>query len=324
MTPTNSFRFLPPWSWTPEQPPLESAGISAQAETPTKATKGQGSIQGKKSNAELEPTATFGLLHLAAFGNDTVSGDGIAAVHAHNFERMSGATPQLFDWWDNSGNGQKGFIGCAANTTDLIGVKGEFFRLEQDWTGLFPANPAPNLSPVLDCYPTIRPLMFAQPDVMIGGSTVYDVTNAKISIKNHVVADAVLRSDTNFSCDIWSEGMEVSAEIEARFISITEYNKFLALASPSTLTESELELLITSAQTFDEGALLAVPFSFRYLMPRLFYRAAEIDYPTGVVVVRFTGAGLPDTGMIGAGGNAYAFTNRNLVAQFINGVATPF
>src|SRR5690349_23210433 len=74
--PTQFLRFLPPWAWYPAIPLLESPAISAAREIPIKVAKGAAVIAGLKSNVELEPTDVFGNLFTAAFGQDTVTGDG--------------------------------------------------------------------------------------------------------------------------------------------------------------------------------------------------------------------------------------------------------
>jgi hypothetical protein len=106
------------------------------------------------------------------------------------------------------------------------------------------------------------------------------------------------------------------------FEDAVEYNKFLAVASPSAATETSLEVDITSPETFTDGVLAAYKFLFK--IGRMVYRTAEVPLPAGVVKMTATGLALPYTGSIGAGGNIYAYTAKSLVAQFINGVTPAY
>lgn len=320
-SPTHFLRYLPPWTWYPTQPPLESPAHSGVREMPVKAVKGPMNLNALKLNAELEPTPAFGHLHMAAFGQDTVTGDGLAAPSAHNFDALESAQLPVYDFWHHDGNAQMGFAAMMAGKFDLIAEFKQILRTEMEWTGLFYVD-ALALSPV-QSYSALRPLPFATMDITLGGSLVTGLRTARISVDNGVVADHSLRSDTNQPTRIWTEKHEVSASVEAYYEDATEYNKFLAMSSPSAPSESSLLMVSTSPETFTEG-LLTQSYVWRYLMPRLVYRTAEKQLPSGVVVITLEAVALPGSSSIGSGGNAYAFTNKSLVAQFVNGVATPF
>jgi len=317
LPPDNFVRFLPPWAWYPAQPPLESAAISARRELPIKAVKGPGTVGPFKSNSQLEPTDVFGHLHLAGFGLDTLTGDGIADPHAHNFEVLESAVLPTYDYWHDEGDKQFGFAAMMANKFDLIMPKAEVVRLETEWIGLYYVD-ALALTPTV-VYPAQRPLSFAQVDVSLGGTASKVVSNAQITLTNAVVADATLRSDSNFPARVWTEHALVECNWEMFFEDAVEYNKFLAYADPATPTPSSFRAKISSSETFIEGALPPTKYSFDYLIGNLVYRTAEVELPSGVIKVKFTAVGLPFSGTIGAGGNAYIFTDRNMVAQFING-----
>jgi hypothetical protein len=320
ITPTQFPRWLPDWNWYPEITLLESPAISAVRELPVKAVKGPASLEGFKLNAELEPTDVFGNLFMAGFGSDTVTGDGIASVRAHNFEALQSAQLPTYDWWHEEGDKEFGFGGMMCSKWDLFMPAKEMVRLEEEWVGLYHVDGLA-LSPVLS-YPAQRPLTFAQIDVTLGGVLVTNLTMAHLSVENAAVADHTLRSDTNFANRMWTEHFLATAEFDTFFEDATEYNKFLAASSPSTPTPTSLDVVVTSAETFTDGPTQA--YIYRFKIVTLDYRTAEVPLPSGVIKGKFTGVALPGSGTIGSGGNAYAFTNRSLVARLENGVAAAY
>jgi len=320
--PVQWVRFIPPWGWYPSIPLLESPSISGQRELPTKAVKGPATVSALKANQELEPSKACGQLMLAAFGQDTVTGDGLASAHAHNFDVLESAQLPTFDWWHTEGDKQFGFGGMMCGKWDLVGTKGEVIRQETEWTGINHVDGLA-LTPA-SSYSALRPLTFATVDAKLGGSLVTNLQTGHITLDNAVNADHVLRSDTNFPGRVWTESALATGTLEMFFEDSVEYNKFLAVSSPSLPTASSLEMTITSPETFVEGLLPATAFKHIALMGKFLYRTAEIQLPTGVVKMTATGVALPYTGTVGAGGNAYAFTDKQLVVQFINGDAVAY
>lgn len=321
-SPDQWLRYLPPWAWYPTQPPLESPAHSGIREMPTRAVKGPMNLNALKSNAELEPTSVFGNLHMAAFGTDSVTGNGTTSAHAHNFHSLQEAQLPVYDFWHNDGVVQMGFAAMMCGKWDLIAEYKQIVRLEQEWTGLFYVD-ALALTPT-QSYSALRPLPFSTVDVALAGSTVRTQRTVRLSVDNGVVADHSLRSDTNQPTRIWTEKQEVSAALEAYYEDATEYNKFLAMSSPSAPTYSDLLVTITSPETFTEGSITEA-LTWRYQLPRIVYRTAEKQLPSGVVLVSFEAVALPTTGSIGSGGNAYTYTDpKALVVQFVNGSATSF
>jgi len=318
ISPTQFVRFLPPHNWYPAIALLESPAISAAREIPIKAVKGAASLAGLKSNLELEPTDVFGNLFTAAWGQDTVTGDGVVSAHAHNFSGLASAQLPVYDWWHNEGDKQFGFASMMNNKFDLIMNKGETIRLEQEWAGLYYVDGLA-LAPATT-YPTPRHLMFAQIDLSLAGLLTTAFQAGNIAIENQVVADHTLRSDTNYASRIWTEHQMVTGKLEAFFEDATEYDKFLAAASPSTPTSTSIDATITSSETFVEGALPATAFKYLLQAGKVDYRTAEVPLPAGIIKVTFTFVALPFSGTIGAGGNAFPYTAKSLVAQFINGV----
>lgn len=314
-TQTHGVRFIPPWPWYPSINLLESASVNGARELPWAAVKGAATVTGFKANQEVEPTDVIGHNLNAVWGQDTLSGDGVAAAHAHNFTVLESAILPTYDWWHDEGDTQFGFAAMAANKWDWIYTKGEITRQEMEWTGLYHV-PSLALSP--QTYPTQKPIPFATTDLALAGATIYDITNLKLSVENQIGVEHTIRSDTNFPSWIWTEHSLASVEFEALFTSLTEYNKYLATASTSLPTESDLTVTQTSGQTFTEG-LITTNYKFLFESPRLAYRAVEVEMPTGVVRAKFTGVFLPGSGTIGSGANSFAYTNRALVAQFING-----
>jgi hypothetical protein len=322
ISPTQFIRFMPPHAWFPAIQLLESPAISGQRELPQKAVKGPGTIGGLKTNQELEPTDVFGHQLTAAFGQDTVTGDGIASAHAHNFECLDSAQLPTYDFWHDEGDKQWGFAAMMAHKWDLILEKAAIARQEMEWTGLYHVD-ALALAPVISI-PAPRPLPFAVVDVTLGGALVTNLSSAHLTVENAVEADHTLRSDTNFPSRIWTTHQQVGATWEQFFEDATEYNKFLNAASPSAATPTSLLVTLTSPETFVEGALPATAFKYSFMMGSLYYLTAEVQLPAGVIKMTATARALQSSGTIGAGGNAYAYTNRSLVGQFINGVAAAY
>ena len=320
-TPTLAVRFLPPHSFFPTITPLESAAIDGLRELPSKVTKGPGTIEGFKVNHELEPSDVLANMLMAVFGLDTVTGDGAAAPHAHNFSSLQASQLPTYDWWHDEGDKQFGFAGMMASRADLIVNKAETIRLETEWHGLFPVEQL-LINPTLTT-PTVRPLVWAQVAASLAGSQVYNLGMVQVTIDNAVGSEHTLRSDTEFKSAIWVPQINAVASFEQFFENTVEYDKYRNAADPASFVDSSLELLITSVETFTEGALTQ-PFVFRVKMGATNYRTFEVPMPDGVIKASATLVGKKHTGTIGAGGNAHAYTNRAVVIQFVNGVVAPY
>lgn len=320
--PTDRVRYVPPLAWDQKIGVLASEAISAQAELPTKAVKGAATLNGLKLVTEVEPSNVLGHQLMALFGTDTVRGTGGAgAAHTHNFERLDSALLPVYDFWLQKTNKQFGFAAMMANKGDIFYNKGEKLRMEVEWHGLYYVDGLA-ISPTGD-YPTVQPGMFAQMEVKIAGSKVLNVGEMHFEINNQVVADHTLRDDTNQASFIWSEGQEVNADAAWYFEDATEYNKFLNVASLSQLDQtSSLRATFTSANTEPEQA---GNMKLEVLLPKIFYKMAEIQLPTGIVKVAAQIGTIPSTGTVGSGGGAYTNTTSRLaIAQFLNGVVTAF
>lgn len=324
--PTLFPRYIPPWNWNPEQPALESVAHDGAPEIPSKAEKGPGSLNGKKLLLELEPTDVFGNLFMAAFGTDTVTGDGTATPHAHNFERLTAAQLLTYDFWDDGGTApagkQNGFAAMMCNFLELQMTKGDFAKVDTEWNGMFKVEDLA-LSPVV-APPTERPLHFAQTDVYIEDVQQGDVQVFTIKMMNQIVADHVLHSSTNFPLQMWAEQQAVDFNMETILTNVVEYNKWFA-DGETTVQYRKLGAKITAGETFTEAPLGPLPYSIEIQLPQAFYRTGEIQYETGVVRAILTGGGTKATGTIGSGGNAYSWTTaRSAVIQFINGVVAAY
>ncbi len=316
-------RYLPPWAWSLSQPPLESPAHSAQRETPVKVVTGPSSINGKKLTVEIEPTDVFGHLCLAGFGQDTVTGDGVADVSCHNFESLDAAVLPLYDVWDNGGAApagqQNGYAACMMDKWEFQMKKGEMHVVDTTWNGMFYV-PDLALSPAV-VYSPLRPLAWNQTEFLLDDVVQTDAQVFVATIENQVVADHVFRDDTNDPMQIWSEGQLPSTAFETILTDVAEINKFRA----NVMGFTKIEARITSAETFVEGVLPPEAYAIHVQMPRMFYRTGEVQYPTGVIRAVYTGSGEPLVGTIGSGGNAYTWTTpRSMVVHFINGVPAAY
>ena len=320
--PTQMIRFTPPLDWDPTINVLPSEAISGQRELPTKAVKGASELKGKKITSEVEPSDWLGIQLMAAFGSDTSSGDGAAAAHAHNFQSLDSPALPVYDFWMTKTNKQFGFAAMMCAKFDLNYNKGERLKFETEWDGLYYVDGLA-LAPT-GVFPTTQPITFAQTQAWFAGAQVLNVSQAHISVVNHVVADHFLRDDTNQASMVWSEGQEVNFDAEFLFENTTEYDKFLNASSPSELETSSLELVFTSADTYTEGALTE-PFMLRVLLPKTFYKKAVTTLATGVVKVKVEGGTLPLAATIGSGSNAYTSTAARLaLAQYVNGSSVAY
>jgi len=326
ISPTLFPRYVPPWNWNPDQPPLESPAHSAQRENPVKADKGPASLNGKKLTCELEPTDVFGNLFTAGLGLDTVTGDGTTVVHAHNFESLDQPQLPVYDFWDSGGTApagqQNGFAAMMMHALEFQMNKGLWIVLDTEWNGLYRIDDLA-LSPVV-AYDAERPLHFAQSQFWLDDVQQDDNQVFTMRVENAVMADHVNRDDTNFPFHIWSEQQLVSGTMETILTDVAEYNKFLA-AGVTTLQYTKMEARVTSGETFIEGGLPPEAYKFRVQVPSAFYRTGEIQYPTGVIRAVMAYGAIPATGSIGAGGNAYTWTTpRSAVVHFVNGVVAPY
>jgi len=325
--PTHRVRYLPPLNWNPAIHLLESPAINGARELPTKSVKGASEIVGKKLNQELEPSDVQGHLHMAAFGQDTVIGDGatVGAPHAHNFEVLQQPQLPVYDFYYPEGDKQFGFAAMMCKKWELMIAKKEVTKVDMEWDGLYFVDDLTYDPLAIDLTEsTVRPLPFAVTDTYLGGSLVTNLQKVNLILENSVQTDHALRSDTNQASQIWCAEAKASGSLDQYFTDKTEYDKFLAMSSPSTPTPSDLKVVLTSDETFDEGSLTGIKYRFIYQMPLIKYRTAEIQLPQGVVLGTFTFVCEPDDGEIGESGDAYTFHNRSLVCQFRNGVAAAY
>jgi len=322
LQPTQMIRFTPPLDWDQTINVLPSEAISGVRELPTKAVKGSAELKGKKIVGEVEPSDWLGMQLQAAFGQDSVSGNGTSSAHAHNFQSVDSAALPTYDFWLTKTNKQFGFGAMMMAKFDLNYNKGERLKIETEWDGLYYVDGL-SVSPTAS-FPSTQPGTWAQCQAWFAGSQVLNVSQAHISIVNHTVAEHFLRDDTNQASMVWSEGQEVNFDAEFLFEDTTEYNKFLNVSSDSQLSGSSFRLLFTSADKYTEGSLNEA-YKLDIVLPSTFYKKAAITLPTGVVKVKVEGGTLPAITTIGSGGNAYLLTTARLaVAQYINGSSTQY
>lgn len=321
--PTVFPRYLPPFDWNPEAPPLESEAIDGNVAMPTQVAPGPASLNGKKINAYLQPNDAIANFMMAALGVDNITGDGVSDAHAHTFTRLQAAQLPVYDVWADGGTAplgqQMGFAGMMENALDLFWNKAELSRVETEWNGMYYV-PSLALSPSV-VHGGARPLSFATIEVDINQDGVeLDAQVVHIKIDNKVVADHVLRGDTTYASQIWSEGMAVNLDIETILTDVEQYNVFLN----QSVTPQLLFMKVTAQETFVEGALPAEAYKFYVSVPQYFYRTAQVTFPTGVVRAVFTGGALRGDATIGEGGNNFSLVDEPIGIQYVNGIATPY
>jgi len=323
--PTVFPRYIPPFDWNPERPPLESEAVDGYADLPAQVAGGPSTLNGKKINAYLQPNDAIGTFLMAGLGTDTVTGDGAADAYAHNFTRAQVAQLPTYDVWANGGTApvgqQAGFAVMMANAVDLFFNKAELSRVETEWNGLYYV-PGLALTPVIT-RGGARPLSFATLELDIAAlGTQLDLQVAHFKIDNKVVADHVLMGDSTYPRHIWSEGMAVSFDLESILTNVQEYNKFLNHAQQQVVITQKLGVLVTAQEQF------AVPapesYKFYVVLPEAFYRTAMLTFPTGVVRTVFSGGAVRGDATLGAGGNSYAMVGQSIGIQYVNGDVTPY
>lgn len=319
--PTVFPRYLPPFDWNPEAPPLESEAVDGNVVLPSQFAAGPASLNGKKLNVYLQPNDAVGTLLMSGLGTDTVTGDGISDAHAHGFTRLQAAQLPVYDVWANGGTPgqQMGFAAMMDNAVDLFFNKAELSRIETEWNGLYYV-PALALSPAIT-RTGARPLSFANMEIDIDQDGVeLDMQVAHIKIDNKVIAEHVLRGDTTYASQIWSEGMAINIDAETILTSVAQYNRF----ATQVVTTQKLYIKVTAQETFVEGALPAEPYKFYVMVPAFFYRTAVMTFPTGVVRVVFTGGAVNGSATLGEGGNSLALVDEAIGIQYVNGLVTPY
>ena len=325
--PTVFPRYLPPFDWNPERPPLESEAVDGFAELPSQVAGGPSSLNGKKINAYLQPNDAIGTFLMAGLGTDTVTGDGIADAHAHAFTRAQVAQLPTYDIWADGGTApvgqQAGFAVMMQNALDLFFNKAELSRVETEWNGLYYV-PGLALSPAIT-RGGARPLSFATLELDIDAlGTQLDVQVAHIKLDNKVIAEHVLMGDSTYPRHIWTEGMEVTFDLETILTDVTQYNEFLNHSQQQVVITRKLALKVTAQEQFTELLLAPESYKFYVVLPEAFYRTAIMTFPTGVVRVVFTGGAVRGDAALGEGGNAYAMVGQSIGIQYVNGIVTPY
>jgi hypothetical protein len=316
-------RYIPPFEWNPEAPPLESTAHDGTAELPAQIAPGPRMWNAKKLNVYLQPNHVIGNLMMAALGKDTITGDGISDPSHHNFERDQVAQLPVYDFWADGGAAPKGkqeaFTAGMCGEFDLFSGQAELHRVETAFSGLYYVGTGLAISPAAQ-YTGERPLAFSTTEMFVDDIAQNDIQVFHVKINNKVVAEHALYGDTTDPRHIWSEGIEVSLDVEEILTNVDEYNRF----SLQSTTLGKIMARITAQETFVEGALPTTAYQFIVGIPAYYYKTGVKSFPDGVVRGVFTGGGLKGSMDLGSGATLYSLTNRSIGIQYRNGSPTPY
>lgn len=295
-TPTRWLAYVPPETFSPQIPLVESKGVRAVPDMPVKSAQGAAKISGAKLKIELEPE-NIGEILQALAGSDTYTGS--VGYGTHVFKRQAVDVLPSYTFLIDKGPSWYSVAGALLNKFTLDVKQGAEALVETEWEAMSFAT-ASSKTPSYSALPL---LTFANSQIRIAGSDANDYDDFKLTIDNMVKAGHVV-GPSNYPQKIWSEGMKTSVSLDYYLEGTTEYAKFLAG------TSSSVQIALTGGTI----PTTAVNYSLTWLIPVGKYATAPLSNPTGVLKIPFAATAHYDLGS----------TNESWVATLVNGVESQY
>lgn len=300
LPPTVVLPYIPPASFSPAIPLLESKGVRQVADMVVKATQGKAELKGMKLKIEVEPD-NIGQILQACYGADTKTGAGPA--YTHTFARTAVAQLPTYTAYLDQGATYTVIGGCMLGKFDLDVKAGDLITCDTEWTGT--AYESTTIQ-TLPAFSTLQPFAFNTAAISVGGSGILDYDNFKLSIDNMVKADHVVNASI-YPGKIYSEGMKVQLSmdmyVESGNIAQWTTNYLTGVAQAVVITLTHPSIITGSTH-----------YTLTKTIPILKYQTAPFANPQAVLKIPFAGTALYDLGS----------TNVTLTSVLVNDVATAY
>jgi hypothetical protein len=299
LPPTVVLPYIPPLSFSPAIPLLESKGVRQVADMVVKATQGKAEVKGMKLKIEAEPD-NIGQILQACFGADTKTG---STAYTHTFARTAVSQLPTYTAYLDQGATYTVIGGCMLGKFDLDVKSGELITVDTEWTGTAYES---TTEQTLPAFSTLQPFAFNTAAISVGGTAILDYDNFKLSIDNMVKADHVVIASI-YPGKIYSEGMKVQ-------LSMDMYVESGNIAQWTTNYLTGVAQAVVITLTHPAFAYSGIHFSLTSTIPVLKYQTAPFANPQAVLKIPFAGTALYDLGN----------TNQTLNAVLVNDVSTAY